>query len=387
MGKGKCGEVAEMGREVIRCICCLICCIFCGGPICLIIGLVLLLGKNHYEDYLNEYNTAVTNWENSSTKQAIQSSTSAAIGSNIFSVKTTPMSTYLKTEDTKIKAATSVALKSQQNVPLSNTGATVSTRIDSASRNIAVTVINPSDDSYFGNQKSSTSFLQRVDSICQVMTIQSNQISQGWSSSPSEDGCHWSIYKSTFTRYTVVPANRTSGMNGLVPVSLMASSDPYIALQRITKGSNSFGLTAAQQRTIGIVLIVIGCCMMVCIYGVIYLVYKKVTSSPENHAAFQNAVPIPLGQPVYNQQPPPGSYPMQQQQYPVQPAAYPQQPGAYPQQPGAYPQQPGAYPQQPGAYPQPGGYPQTQPAGYQPPAGSYPPPAQGYQTPGYPQKF
>ncbi|PWU83117.1 Surface membrane protein [Trypanosoma cruzi] len=46
------------------------------------------------------------------------------------------------------------------------------------------------------------------------------------------------------------------GVPSTVTVRLYSSKDPYIALQRLTKGTNDLGLNS---RTVGIVLIVLGC--------------------------------------------------------------------------------------------------------------------------------
>ncbi|KAF8288004.1 Surface membrane protein [Trypanosoma cruzi] len=55
------------------------------------------------------------------------------------------------------------------------------------------------------------------------------------------------------------------GVPSTVTVRLYSSKDPYIALQRLTKGTNDLGLNS---RTVGIVLIVLGCLFLLLEIGV-----------------------------------------------------------------------------------------------------------------------
>ncbi|RNC44701.1 trans-sialidase, partial [Trypanosoma cruzi] len=55
------------------------------------------------------------------------------------------------------------------------------------------------------------------------------------------------------------------GIPSTVKVRLYSSKDPYIALQRLTKGTNDLGLN---PRTVGIVLIVLGCLFLMLEIGV-----------------------------------------------------------------------------------------------------------------------
>ncbi|KAF8291404.1 Surface membrane protein [Trypanosoma cruzi] len=71
------------------------------------------------------------------------------------------------------------------------------------------------------------------------------------------------------------------GIPSTVTVRLYSSKDPYIALQRLTKGTNDLGLNS---RTVGIVLIVLGCLFLmleigVCTALICYWMRRKKTSS------------------------------------------------------------------------------------------------------------
>ncbi|PWV11318.1 Surface membrane protein [Trypanosoma cruzi] len=71
------------------------------------------------------------------------------------------------------------------------------------------------------------------------------------------------------------------GVPSTVTVRLYSSKDPYIALQRLTKGTNDLGLN---PRTVGIVLIVLGCLFLlleigVCTALICYWMRRKKTSS------------------------------------------------------------------------------------------------------------
>ncbi|EKF32541.1 procyclic form surface glycoprotein, putative [Trypanosoma cruzi marinkellei] len=118
------------------------------------------------------------------------------------------------------------------------------------------------------------------------------------------------------------------GIPSTVTVRLYSSKDPYIALQRLTRGSNDLGVN---PRTVGIVLIVLGCLFLlleigVCTALICYWTRRKKTSSgatpylaPASYGISTsgvsgNAAPNSYGQPAqptgqgytYGQAVPPG---------------------------------------------------------------------------------
>jgi hypothetical protein len=178
-------------------------------------------------------------------------------------------------------------------------------------------------------------------------------------------------------------------------VYLRSSLDPYIVASKLTQGSFDFGLSAAQQRSIGATLIAAGCILIACVIGSCIMVQCMVSRDPRNRAAVYGAFgrtytpqqgyaalppgtyggvyygpqgpqpmpycqPAPYGQPVAPYQ----AMPMQQPQQPYQGQPYQQQPQqqcspVYPPsqrpgygQPQQYQQPPQQYQQQPQPYQQ-----------------------------------
>ncbi|KAJ3013231.1 hypothetical protein HKX48_005860 [Thoreauomyces humboldtii] len=141
--------------------------------------------------------------------------------------------------------------------------------------------------------------------------------------------------------------------NGFAPTSMLtkfeirSDDDPLIALSKITSGSYTFGLTKASKITIGIVLLVLGILITLCVCaGVAFALNRlghlvapqinKPAATIAVVASQQQVAPYPVFQAGYVPQP---GYPQQLQQgYPSQP-----QPGYAPQlytQPQQYANQP-----------------------------------------------
>jgi hypothetical protein len=164
----------------------------------------------------------------------------------------------------------------------------------------------------------------------------------------------------------VVNANSGSfSSNPSLDVYLRSSLDPYIVASKLTKGSFDFGLSAMQQRSIGVALIVVGCILIACVIGSCIMVQRMMSRDPRNGAAVYGAFgrtytpqggyqalppgtyggvyygpqgpqPVPYGQPAPYQAMPTQQQPYQQQQYPQQ---QPQQQGYGQPQPYQQPQQ------------------------------------------------
>lgn len=123
-------------------------------------------------------------------------------------------------------------------------------------------------------------------------------------------------------------------------VKFMANDDPYIAASRITKGTFDFGLTAAQQRTIGIALLIAGILITIGVGCLLGALKQRMSSNPQNgsavYGAFGRQYPQPYANPgvQYQQMPPPQQQQPYQQQYQAQP--YQQQPYAAPPQQQPY---------------------------------------------------
>ena len=188
----------------------------------------------------------------------------------------------------------------------------------------------------------SCTYTSNTKSIC--FQVQNNN--GVWSATGSS--C---TYGPSSTQWTNQPQTCTGGYSSVMPVTYLSSLDPAIVLERVTDGSGSFGMTAAQQRLTGLALLVIGGGLVACMAGVLFLTCRTFNQNPQQkqhvYGAFGYGTPVAAYQPMpptsgagYVQQPGYGQYPPQQQQMqyaPQQQQAYPPQPGygqpAYPPQP------------------------------------------------------
>jgi hypothetical protein len=63
MGKGNClYQLIEGSIEMARCICCCLCVVFLAGPVCMIVGVIMIGAPNHRADNVKTYNDACTAW-------------------------------------------------------------------------------------------------------------------------------------------------------------------------------------------------------------------------------------------------------------------------------------------------------------------------------------
>jgi hypothetical protein len=187
-----------------------------------------------------------------------------------------------------------------------------------------------------------------------------------------KSGSTWSFDSSTKCFYKDDAQFQATNPSS-VTFQVRQSGDPYIALQRITKGDDDFGITRAQQTTTGVVMIVFGCIMIAGVCVVAFIVYKLVKkfivkddeAGPPDSQQYHNSNQNNNGGGGYGQSQSPsfnnqgygqpvnghvvqptsgGGYGYGQPPPPPPPQQYPQQPPPapyYPQQP-----QPGYYPNQ-----------------------------------------
>jgi hypothetical protein len=389
MGKGGCFfDFLDMGLHVIRRMIGCVICFFCAGPILIIVGIVLLAAPNNRQSDVNQFNNAVASFnttaaiinngsgiDRSSSTTFSPTTQQVQITGNTDNVVANRPTTFFQSSGS-VSGGDLISLKtrfgSQQfinNFSVPNVAAAQITTVnlnscssqsscDSACFNKA-----PSGCSYRAN------YCYRCQSTCQWTTYPSSTtcLQLAWSNtsgwSPTGSYCDYPFNTQKFTCSYFASQYFSS-------VMFRATNDPYVILQAITDGSASFGLTAAQQRGLGIAMIGVGCALFaLAIFACVLL--KNACTQHEHKArvyeAFGRTYSYPAGYVPVQQQ-----YPPMQQPYGAavpQPGYQPQQ--AYPQQ--AYPQQP--YPQQPyqQAYPQ-QPYPQQQPPN---PYGS-PPPQPGY---------
>lgn len=142
-----------------------------------------------------------------------------------------------------------------------------------------------------------------------------------------------------------------SDVSANIKVTVRSSTDPYVIMMRLTKGSGSFGLSVAQKGTLGGALLGIGVAITICVGLTVYYLLKNCIKSNSSPGAVISAVP-PQGQMPYGAQPamiqayggkeqppqyyaqPPQMVGMQEQMY-VQPIGAPQAPVGYMSQPYA----------------------------------------------------
>jgi hypothetical protein len=98
--------------------------------------------------------------------------------------------------------------------------------------------------------------------------------------------------------------------------TVLSDKDPYVSLQRITKGSNDFGVSLTQKHRVGVALVVVGIIFAIPVYGilaaVIYYFCVRAPDGPSN-CPFDNAsgsgpAPVkaePRATPSYPPQPQP----------------------------------------------------------------------------------
>lgn len=206
-----------------------------------------------------------------------------------------------------------------------------------------------------------------LQSFCVV--ISQSGSSGAWQQSASKQSCQYPFTSSSDQVYG-------SYSPSTIPFNVYTSSDPYLVLQQQTEGTNNFGLTRAQQTTIGLGLAAGGGVLTAVVIVGIVVVARMVSNRQPSQPSAVPAVPI------YDD---PFNVPLQAPTY-----AY-GQPGYAPQAKPAYAPQPGYAPQQQYAQPPPAGYNpspygQPQPAYGQPqPAYGQPQPAYGQPQPGYGQ--
>ena len=172
-------------------------------------------------------------------------------------------------------------------------------------------------------------------------------------------------YKSCFYPFSSVDTQKFKPTTtSSIPFQLRLNTDPFIIMQKITKGDMNFGLTLAQQRMIGLVLLSIGCIMVACVGVISFVLYKIIqafrSGSAKNEGGSMEAM-LPYNNNGGNQYNPPPPQQQYQQQYP------PQQQQQYHNPPPPPPPQQG-YVQGPPpphyAQPQAGYAPQQQAMGY-----------------------
>uniref|UniRef100_A0A7S1L763 Uncharacterized protein n=1 Tax=Neobodo designis TaxID=312471 RepID=A0A7S1L763_NEODS len=431
MGKGGC-DVYDQGVGFIRGVLGCLCCLLCAGPILVIVGIVVLVAPNHFEENTNKYKDAIKTYDanirpyfnnasgiidphtGSDLTMAVELKEVVINGINSDKVPKF-FSSVLEHLSVPFSTSQSVTVNSVRNGRMAsgagiqfNLGPFFSSSEQHAPSEPSCSKKSRNDcDSSdyqrycrdtFGSAASASGsrceWFQREEYFCRPVSLSGNN----WVASSAKQTCDYidgsskamgtysenggHTYRFTRNKLKIW----SSPLSTSVQVLVRSDEDPYLVAAELTKGSFDFGLTAAQQRVLGLVLIIIGAALIACIVGAIVLIKRRMSNDPRNGAAVYGAFGRTYTPAGGYEQMPPGTYGGvqygQQGPYGQQPQSPQGQYQQYGQQPPPQQQQGYGQPQQQG-YGQPQqGYGQPQP-GY----GQAPPPQQQYgqPQPGYGQ--
>ncbi len=361
MGKGGCFfDFLSSGLHVIRRVMGCICLFFIIGPVLIIVGITMLAVTNNRTANVNTFNNAVANF--SYVAGVINRGTATDISSaNInFIVKNDQVYISGNTDDVVANRTTVYYSSPQSNVRYGDIIQLVGNGIRT---NVTVPPIPIPHSGSASKSCSSRSICVSWCNNAAPSGCMGNLNYCGFTSCQST--CTWNLYPSR-TMCVQMSWSNTSGWQSTsnycdypfttpsyscqvnygvteVTFQLRSTNDPYVILQSLTKGSNDFGFTAAQQRNTGLALIGIGSCFFaLSIFSCIFI--KKACTQPEHKARVYEAFNLEYEYPT-GYVPSPTLLALRQQKYPPQQGAGYEQGYAHLQNP---PQQPYAAAPQPG---------------------------------------
>ena len=435
-----------MMRGVIGCLICLAVI----GPILIIVGIVLVVSPNNREENVNRYNQAIFDFAEESAVVAAWSGT-ATQGSgrpNIpLSSVTRPVTVQGNTDG--VEPGVSTLQEGSMSSFVDRAGLTyrmqwTGTGPSTIQRNFPFTSTKStdircsrnacdqwcSDDSdrrcgqgsllaecrrLYNDQATYTpertncegrevcgqcNYQVYASTLCAVVDVRGTAVTE----SAQKFSCYYPFGVNDNAYSATQPAFTGGEYVRSVNIQMRSSNDPFVVLQEVTQGEMDFGLTRAQQTSLGLACLVIGILITLGVFGGCFFACRNKNQQQQQQSPSYNngsmSYPPPGQAHGYNQQQSPVQYDANQGGYSQEmQGGYPPQQQGYPQQ--GYPQQ--GYPQQ--------GYPMTQdPNGYsngngntglyspnagppQPGYGQPPPPSYGYATPqghahgqGYPQE-
>jgi hypothetical protein len=154
---------------------------------------------------------------------------------------------------------------------------------------------------------SSSYSCERGDSCrgtCRYYQVQSTQCSvlihsnaSGFALSTKYSAC---LYPFSANNQPGTCSSSSSSSNSSMNIVFLSENDPFLAAQKITEGSLSFGLTEKQQRMTGLVLMVLGLCGIGLLVGAVVLIRKTFFKDEESKRKMYGAFGQSYnGQPVY----------------------------------------------------------------------------------------
>eukprot|EP00744_Colponema_vietnamica_P004206 GILI01006318.1.p1 GENE.GILI01006318.1~~GILI01006318.1.p1 ORF type:complete len:647 (+),score=157.75 GILI01006318.1:2-1942(+) len=312
----------------VRGLCACLCCLVCGGPILLIVGIVLLVAKNDRQDHIDEYNNAVDAYDptpvNAWAVGATINGQAAAASSRTDPVEGN-REDINRVGDSRVVSATvssqsdyTYALTSVTPFTVSNVQTSRSLTVDAkCNRNLGCSFSQMStycSNEYGGSYTGPNSCSDDTTcGTCSYSGVLSEVCAVVSSTVPYVRDTRYSSCFYPFGNSDQIYTRSTSQ----VLAYARKADDPFLVLQRVTEGTNDFGITEGEQRTAGIVCLVIGIVLIVCICGVGYAAYhfirqhqqKNQQTQHQNHHQMQQVQPGPqLNYPQHHQQ-------QQQQQY------------------------------------------------------------------------
>jgi hypothetical protein len=365
----------------------LVCCCLCAGPILIIIGIVLLSTDNTRQDDVDSYNQKVDVY-NSKDAPILRQTTMSLGGSTMnranpavpivgntagakatshYVFETNGVSrslddTYVVTLDSALGESQDVqfqvpyvrsvnrGLVCDRQRCTDDCGDNTYSCDESVMRSYCSVSFGGSyqDNSgacFNGDECGTCSYTGNLASACVVMAFTSDG-----RASPSSRyaNCYY-----PFNEHEYLPGSAAATFQ------VMSEDDPFIELQRVTGGSNDFGITEGEQKNAGVACLIVGIIITVIMIAVtVFLVRRQQRKHEEQYmsagpapAQYGPQDPQPYGQPYGEPYPDQGKQPYAASPYPPG-----QQQGYNPQQQGYNPQQQGYNPQQQGYTPQQQGY-------------------------------
>jgi hypothetical protein len=345
MGKGGC-TVATMGRDAIRACCCCFLLLALSGPSLVAIGILTFTADNHFESRVAQYNAAVTRFSLSSSAQILRDTmvnVSSSVGSE-FQFENSPV--VINGDRSNAVAADSAALQSVGHISMASDSAASALYVDqnpttrkfgvslerinafsfalgnynrNLQRSRAVMCPAKTDD---GLAKGSDCAMARMDELCQAATgaaCASCGSRVGATRAGSTCACVWYEFPAAMCKPLRYDAGTAAWsvatdifegacdyhgqrmqcftMPSTLPtlystVRFLAANDPYIALQAVTEGTGSFGITALQQRMTGGAFILIGLMILMLSIGIAVLCCRSVKKDPAARQRALSAVPF-----------------------------------------------------------------------------------------------
>ena len=355
------GVLDRVGRSICGCAFTML----IAGPILIIVGIVLLFGKNNHADMVGDFNAVVRAYNSSITAQLMPGNFTPDTDYVARHLRTATRAVKVTGETKDILSAESsvLELSYSNDMEPQNQRRFLTFRLNATNSG----PFNVVPDAYKQKSERLSCDDSRGCSATQMRDICYNKRGNS-GTTYTHDGvgrcnfrstCGTCSYKAYLSDVCIVMAGASAPFypahtscfypfkneqhdnkyendrySNYVGVTVMHTSDPYIAAQRLTEGSMNFGPNEKQQRLMGFVLLGIGAacvifCLLMC-YCLYRIVQSAVGGGDQKHYHHHHH---------HTHVPPPGApqpyFPPQQEPlYPYQPQPQPQQPyyGAVPAQ-------------------------------------------------------